>query len=159
MAAWHSAIYDLTSASISQALPSSPTTGDEVEVYVSAQDAGQTHVLTLTGTGGPFTVKLAGHGSVLRWTGSAWVERQDRKTLASLDGRYARYFATAIGDGSSTTITVTHNLNNRWVQSQIFDVSTGAKVEADVTNTTANALTVAFASAPASGAYELVVVG
>jgi hypothetical protein len=86
--AWDSATFNATAGSISQALPASPASGDEVEFYLSATSG--TNVLTVTGTGGPFSTTTAGHGVTFRWTGSAWVERQDRKTKASLDAAYPR---------------------------------------------------------------------
>lgn len=70
-----------------------------------------------------------------------------------------RKYATNIGDGSSTTITVTHNLGTRDVQVTIYDSSTYAVVYADVANATTNTITVTFATAPSSNAYRAVVFG
>lgn len=84
-AVWDSATYDVSGGSISQALPSSPAVGDEWEAFVSY--AATANTLTVTGTGGPFTL-YPGHGVVMRWNGSAWVERQDRKSVTSNDDRY-----------------------------------------------------------------------
>ena len=71
----------------------------------------------------------------------------------------ARHVASNIGDGSSTTYTVTHGLGTLDVQVQIVLNATGETVEADVTRPTTNTIAVAFASAPASGAYRAVIVG
>jgi hypothetical protein len=68
-------------------------------------------------------------------------------------------FSTTIGDGSSTTLTVTHNLGTRAVQVTVYDSSTFDEVTADVNHATTNTVTVAFATAPASGAYTVVVFG
>jgi hypothetical protein len=97
VAAWHSTTYDVSAGSVSQALPASPTAGDEVEVFVNY--ASTTNALTLTGTGGPFTV-LPGNGVTVRWTGSAWVERQDRKTVTALDSRYSAGVLDPRNDGA-----------------------------------------------------------
>lgn len=89
MAVSDTVTFDLTNGSINQPLPATPTSGDEAEVYVSAVSG--VNVLTLTtatGAGGPFTIKYAGHGVVYRWTGTTWVERQDRKSQSSLDKLY-----------------------------------------------------------------------
>jgi len=70
-----------------------------------------------------------------------------------------RKYTTTIGDGSSTSYTVTHGLNTRYVQVTVFDAASYAQVFTDVANTTANTVTISFANAPASSAYNVVVLG
>lgn len=78
--------------------------------------------------------------------------------LASWSGRIKK-FAVSIGDGTATSYTVTHNLASLDVGVTIFNNSTGDEVITDVTHATTNTLTIVFASAPASNAYRVVVVG
>jgi len=70
-----------------------------------------------------------------------------------------RKYAATIGDGSSTSITVTHGLNTRDVTTVIFDASTYAEVGCDITHTTVNTVTFAFSVAPSSNAYRVVIHG
>ena len=78
--------------------------------------------------------------------------------LATWSGRIKK-FAVSIGDGSATSYTVTHNLASLDVAVTVFQNSTGEEVITDVTHATSNTLTVVFATAPASNAYRVVVVG
>jgi len=79
--------------------------------------------------------------------------------LANLSGRF-RKSASNIGDGSATTYTVTHNFNTRDVTATVFPNSgTYDDVEVDVQRTSVNAVTLIFATAPASNAYRVVVIG
>lgn len=64
-----------------------------------------------------------------------------------------RKFNTQItGDGATTSFAVTHNLNNSNPDVHVRLASSGAKVEIDDTVTSANAVSVIFGVAPASGA-------
>jgi len=71
-----------------------------------------------------------------------------------------RKYATAVGDGTSTSITVTHNLNTRDVTVGVYSsTSTYDEVNCDVQHTTANTVTLLFSTAPTSGQYRVVVHG
>lgn len=70
-----------------------------------------------------------------------------------------RKYAVAVGDGSSTSITVTHNLNTRDVIVAIYDATTFEVVECDIVNATVNTVTLTFATAPTASKYRCVVMG
>jgi hypothetical protein len=78
--------------------------------------------------------------------------------LATWSGRIKKY-SVAIGDGSATSYTITHNLASRDVHVTVYNASSYDEVITDVTHATTNTLTIVFASAPASNAYRVVVVG
>lgn len=79
--------------------------------------------------------------------------------LATWSGR-ARRFATDVGDGSNTSITVTHNLNTRDVQVDVRE-NAGAfrMVLVDWAATTLNTVTLTFATAPTAAQYRAIVQG
>lgn len=66
-------------------------------------------------------------------------------------------YAASVGDGSATSIAVTHSLGTRDVVVQLFDNATYDTVYADVVRTDANTVTVTFAVAPSSNAYRVLV--
>lgn len=70
----------------------------------------------------------------------------------------AKRYATTIGDGTSLSIVVTHNLGTRDVIVQFYNASgTYADDIADVERTTVNSITAKFKTAPAAGQYRVVV--
>lgn len=71
----------------------------------------------------------------------------------------SRHYAAAIGDGSSTTLTVTHNLGTRDVNVVVYDAATYDVVTTDVNHATTNTVTITFGAAPASNSFRVVVVG
>ncbi len=70
-----------------------------------------------------------------------------------------RKYAANIGDGTSTTVTVTHGLGTTDITYSLSFTATGEFFEADVFKTNANTLTVTTANALAAGAARIVVVG
>jgi hypothetical protein len=71
----------------------------------------------------------------------------------------AKRYSANIGDGAATAITVTHNLNTRDVVVSVHDSTTFDEIFVDVQKTTVNTLTITFATAPASAAYRVTVIG
>ena len=75
------------------------------------------------------------------------------------NGTYMRRYAANIGDGSATTIKVTHNLGSEDVTVAVREVSSKQIVFADIQIVDSNSLNVLFASAPTSGQFRVVVIG
>lgn len=92
-----------------------------------------------------------------------WNETNNRWELQANDGNYypigyvtgADSYATSIG--GATSITVTHNLNTRDVDVQLYDNATYETVIADVVRTTVNTLTVSFNTAPSAASIRVLV--
>ena len=81
-------------------------------------------------------------------------------TNDTANGYGVRKYAEVIGDATETSFYVEHGFGTRSVTVQIFQSGASyAQVEADVEHTDISGVTIKFASAPAIGEYEVVVVG
>jgi hypothetical protein len=120
---------------------------DQVTVSAPLERTGNT--IALTGT-----VPIANGG-----TGATTAE--DARANLGIDegGSAAEGYAADIGDGSATAIVVTHNLGTRdLVPALRATASPWNFVDAEVEATSTNTVTVRFGTAPASGAYRLILV-
>lgn len=71
-----------------------------------------------------------------------------------------RKYAVDVGDGSSTTITITHNLGSRDVHVTLYENGDDyEEVDVDVKHATTNTVTLHFPSAPTSAQYRVFVTG
>ena len=70
-----------------------------------------------------------------------------------------RKYSTLVGNGTLTSLVVTHNLNNQDVDVIVRDASTREEVWVDNVATTVNTVTLTFGTAPASNAYRAIVFG
>ena len=68
-----------------------------------------------------------------------------------------KYSATITG--GTTSEVITHNLGTRDVVVQLYNASTYETVYCDVARTSTNSVTLGFATAPAAGAYRVVITG
>lgn len=72
---------------------------------------------------------------------------------------FTRKASANVGNNTNTSFAILHNLNTRDVVVNVYDNSTWETVEVDVVRTDADTVTVSFATAPASNAYRVVVIG
>lgn len=100
-------------------------------------------------TGATFSVKLdTGSGLITSGTGL----KIDTTVVA-------RKYATTIGDGLSTSIVVTHGLGNVDIITSLRDIATNTVVDADVTISGSNTVTIGFAVPPGASTIRVVVIG
>lgn len=71
----------------------------------------------------------------------------------------ARKVSATIGDGTSTTLTLTHNLNTQDVAVSVYDTSTRTGVICDWVANGVNTVQLTFGTAPTTGQYRASVVG
>jgi len=93
-----------------------------------------------------------------------WNETDDRWTLTNNGTNYhaitRKYAADLANPSSETFIVVPHNLGSDDVTVQVFETGgLKALVETDVERTSPNTVTLRFGTAPASGAYRVVITG
>ena len=129
------------------AAPSGEVTLNGAETLYNKTISGASNTLTNIPVTALSTTGTAGSATYLRGDGT-WA--------AGTQGQTSSY-TTTIGNGSSTAITVTHNLGSRNVVVSVKDASTYVEVECDVAATTANAATLTFATAPTTGQYTVTV--
>lgn len=67
-------------------------------------------------------------------------------------------FAQNVGDGVTTSFTVTHSLNTLDVITAVVEISTGSYVFTDARVASVNTVAVAFGTAPATDQYRVLVV-
>jgi hypothetical protein len=107
------------------------------------------HTNELTPTTGKIYVDLTSN-KTYRWGGSSYVEIS-QSTIH-------KYTGTITGNGSTTAFTITHNLGTKDVVVSVYDANYNV-VFVDIAATTTAAVTVTFATAPAtSTVYKVVII-
>jgi hypothetical protein len=123
------------------------------DVQISASYVGQSSITTLgTITTGVWTGTAV---AVLNGGTGATTAAGARTNLGAM-GRYA----ADVGDGSSTSFVLTHNLNSRDVVPVLRDNTTPwAFMQPDFEATSVNTVTVRFAVAPTTSQYRVIIMG
>ena len=114
-----------------------PTTGVKV---------GDTYKIITNGTYAGQVAKI-GDMFIATATTPTWAYVPSGDDVSSLN----KYAGLITGDSTTSTFTITHNLNTRDVLVNVYDSSTYEEVVVDIVKTSANAITVGFANAPTTG--------
>lgn len=104
------------------------------------------------GTGNIAWTQFTGAGEITAGTGLS----KSGNTLSVIASTVHKFAAT-IGDGSSTSIAVTHSLGTTDIIAQVYDASTGVLYGCDVTATSTSVATFGFAVAPSTNALRVVI--
>lgn len=116
-------------------------------------------------TNGPITVGT----TAITWTqfGAGATYTADGTTInlvgnefrakTDTNGSLVRKFAQAVGDGTATSIAVTHNLGTTDVTIGVYEVATGDEIGCDKRRTSTSVVTLGFSTAPSAGAYRVVI--
>lgn len=136
--------------------------GNNLRVKSSATN-GQPLLSGGTGAEGAYgALNLAGGATLVTGTlpvgngGTGGATAAGARTALGVPGK----FVQSIGDGAATSIVVTHNLGTQDVTVQVYtNASPFQEVNVEIQNTSVNTITVIFATAPASNAYRVVVLG
>jgi hypothetical protein len=102
---------------------------------------------------------LSGFKSIPTGTVSSSIQINTGSFSGSFTGVLGNKYTTLFGNGTATTFTITHNLNNTSVLTQIVREASGSFVYPDITISGSNAITLEFSTAPASNEYRANVYG
>lgn len=88
---------------------------------------------------------------------SAWNNKSDSNH--NHDTMYPKKFKTLIGDGQTSTIKVTHNLNTEDITISIFDATSKELVFVETQIVDENSINVLFSVAPTASQYKVIIIG
>lgn len=159
---------DSTEVTAAAAVPVETGTVNGDAVFILATDGAitvGTTSLSFTRLGGTGVSYTAGNGLTLSGATFSVTPKSGGGIIVdgtgvSIDPAYsgiAKRYAANVPTSASAAIT--HNLGTLDVHVAVYEVSTGALVQPDVTLTSVNVVTLGFATAPTTGQYRAVIVG
>jgi hypothetical protein len=124
------------------------TVGSGSTITISGEDASETN---------KGIVELATNAETVTGT-STTLATHPAGVKAAIDTAInATGYSANVGNGTNTTIAVTHSLGTRDVIVQLYDNATYDTVFVDTIRTDANTVTLIFATAPSANAYRVVI--
>jgi hypothetical protein len=127
-----------------------------------SEGTAQGNQVWLNGTDGPITIGTTVLSFVQVGGGSAYSAGNgiliSGGVISADPAVVARKSSATIGDGTATTLTITHGLNSQDVAVSVKEVSTNAGVIADWVANTVNTVQLTFGTAPTTGQYRVTVI-
>lgn len=127
-----------------------------------SEGASQGNQVWLNGTDGPITIGTTVLSFVQVGGGSSYSAGNgiviSGGVISADPAVVARKASATIGDGTATTLTITHGLNTQDVVVSIKEVSTNAGVIADWVANGVNTVQLTFGTAPTTGQYRVTVI-
>jgi hypothetical protein len=133
-------------------------------VTVGLDGNGKIYILDDAITKAKIAADVAGQGLAQDTDGSLKIKLNDARLAVDASGlklveTYNKKFASNVGDGTATTIAVTHGLNTKDVTINVYAIADGSTVAVDTKRTDVNTVTLVFVSAPTVDQYRVVVEG
>jgi hypothetical protein len=127
-----------------------------------SEGTAQGNQVWLNGTDGPITIGTTALVFVQVGGGSSYSAGNgiiiSGGVISADPAVVARKASATIGDGTATTLTITHGLNTQDVAVSVKEVSTNAGVIADWVANGVNTVQLTFGTAPTTGQYRVTVV-
>jgi hypothetical protein len=113
---------------------------------------------TLVVTGSRIGIDKANPTTDLDISGSVFITGSLNIT-GGVTSSWGNKYTTLFGNGTATSFTITHNLNNTSVLTQVIREASGSFVYPDITISGSNAITLEFTTAPATNEFRANVYG
>ena len=125
------------------------------ETAIAANTGGALADFTIVQSNVDLATAAATSGATIK--GISGYDSADFSVTAGFVSLATKTYKALIGNGTLTTIPVTHGLNSQDLIIQLFDASTNETVYADVVRTSASQVDVSFSVAPASNSIKILI--
>jgi len=125
------------------------------ETAIAAGVGGSLSDFTIVQSNVDLATAAATSGAAVK--GISGYDSADFSVTAGFVSLETKTYKALIGNGTLTTIPVTHGLNSQDLIIQLFDASTNETVYADVVRTSASQVDVTFSVAPASNSIKILI--
>lgn len=125
------------------------------ETAIAANAGGTLADFTIVQSNVDLATAAATDGAAIK--GISGYDSADFSVTSGFVSLATKTYKALIGNGTLTTIPVTHGLNSQDLIIQLFDASTNETVYADVVRTSASQVDVSFSVAPASNSIKILI--